>query len=53
MTALPLKKRGGSLGYADQKDLNRVFPGKEDGTENRETGLGRLRRNCCRLRITI
>ena len=36
--ALPIyrtafEKRGGSLGYADQKDLNRVFPGKEDGTE--------------------
>ena len=33
MNRTAFEKRGGSLGYADQKDLNRVFPGKEDGTE--------------------
>lgn len=33
MNRTAFEKRGGSLGYADQKDLNRVFPGKENGTE--------------------
>lgn len=33
MNRTAFEKRGGSLGYADQKDLNRVFPGKKDGTE--------------------
>ena len=33
MNRTAFEKRGGSLGKKKKKDLNRVFPGKEDGTE--------------------
>ena len=39
MNRTAFEKRGGSLGYADQKDLNRVFPRKRGRHGNRETCL--------------